>query len=882
MGKGWVRTLRGLAARIRGVVFRADADRGMNEELRFHIEMETEKNVRSGMSPDAARRAALVAFGGVEQTRQSLRDGREAPIVEPFLRDLRFAGRSILRSPGFSIIAVLTVAIGVGATTAVFTVANAILFQTVDLPGSERLVSVDELRSGRTSSGIEGRRIPYARYEAYAEGVPDAFQGLAARAFENVALRLDGETLSAKATLSSGNFFEVLALTPQVGRFYQNDTDPFVVISARLWRDHFGSDPNVEGRSVHVDSSPFTVVGVAPESFRGSGLAWAPDLWVPLAAGRGGREGPWAQKWVGVFGRLRDGSEEATAQSVAQTVALSVPPADAGTTVRGVSLERLGGIPSFARGGVAGFLGLLLATALLVLLTAAANLAGMQLARSAARSREFAIRRALGAGRGRLARHLLAEGMLLFTVAGLLGVGVARWATALLERTPLPPQVDVALVFKPDITVLLFAVAVTTLTGIVFSLVPALHGSRGDLVPALKGSSAFGAPTRTRTRALFVGGQVAMSTLLLVVASLFGRSLQKGLTTDVGFEPEGVYTATLNVRPHGYDGPAAAAFFQQLVERTAQVEGVESVGLSDYVLLNGDQDGTRVSNAGPDEEGAVLARAGVLSIDPGYLPTIRMDLTDGRTFTSADGRGAARVVVVNEVLAERMWPERTAVGQRLRMGDEWLDVVGVTENAKYAFMTEAETPFAFFPVEQAPRGSMALHVRAPALGARVLQDVRRIVRELDPNIAVESSGSAADLVDFSLFPQRLAGGLVGAFGIIGLALAVLGVYGVLSFQVTQRTREFGVRRALGADGAAVTRQVVRGGLVLAAAGCAVGLVGGWALSRAAKALLIGLHPLDPATYLGVPTVLMLVALVAALIPARRASAVQALEALGAE
>ena len=266
--------------------------------------METQKNERAGMSPEEARRAAMVAFGGVEQTRERLREGRRAPLIEPLLRDVRFALRSLRRTPGFSLLAVVTVGLGVGATTAVFTVANTFLFQEAPLPGGETLYSIDELRVGRTSSGLEGVRVPYRRYLSYSERSGDAFSGVASRLYRNVALRTEGETRAAEATFTSGNFFTVLGLAPHLGRFYAEPDVPSAVISHRLWRESFGADPEAIGRAVYVDSNVLTVVAVAPESFLGTGLGWQPDIWIPIEAGRDGIEGPWARPWVAIFGRI--------------------------------------------------------------------------------------------------------------------------------------------------------------------------------------------------------------------------------------------------------------------------------------------------------------------------------------------------------------------------------------------------------------------------------------------------------------------------------------------------------------------------------------------------------------------------------------------------
>jgi len=485
----WLAALRtGLLSRLRSLLFRRAADRDMDEELAFHLQMETEKNLRAGLEPVEARRRALLAFGGVERHRETLRQGRRVPLLEPLWHDLRFGARFLARDPLLALVACVTIALGVGATTAVFSVVNALLLRPLPLPGVERLVTIQETRRGPTSTGLEGVLIPWDRYLAYREATSDVFGSLAAQeSRESLSLRLTDVTVAVMGTLTSANWFQTLGVQPVLGRPYLSDDAPEIVISHALWTSRFAADPDALGAAVGLEGATVTVVGVAPPGFGGTTFL-ASQVWVParLWSARGGTE----PVEVVPLGRLGEGVPLERASARVAAVGAGVP-AEPDVTVAGVRVERISGLPFGTQGAVGGFFGLILAMALLVLLIAAANIAGVMLARGFARRKEMAVRLAIGAGRARVVRHLLAESLAVFAAGGLLGTGLAWLGTAWLARVDLPPQVPALFLdLAPDGRVLAFAIALTGLTGVLAGLVPALQASQPDLVTALKTGAA--------------------------------------------------------------------------------------------------------------------------------------------------------------------------------------------------------------------------------------------------------------------------------------------------------------------------------------------------------------------------------------------------------
>lgn len=875
------RALRGLRARLRDLLFRRAAERETDEEIRFHVEMETEKNLRAGLSEREARRRALAAFGGVERHRERLREGRRLPLLESAWHDVRFAIRALTRNPALSLVAALTVALGVAATTTVFSAANAVLLRPLPLPEPERLGTIQERRSGTVSTGLEGMLIPYSRYEEYREASGELFTSLAAfRLVDGFSLRLPAATVSVNGALTSGNYFETLGVHPVLGRAYTTDDAPEIVISHALWVSRFGADPGVVGRSVGLDGRTVTVVGVAPRDFGGATFV-ADRLWAPEGL-RGLDPDSWALRVVPI-GRLRPGVRRAGAAAAVDALARRIPSRQESAVVRGALLARIAVVPDDGRGTVTAFLAMLLGMAVLVLLIAAANIAAVMVARGVARRREMALRLALGSGRARMVRHLLAESLLVFGAGGAAGVALTWLGTTWLQRIELPPQVPPLLIgLTPDARVLAFAVVVTGLVGVAAGLLPALGSSRPDLVSALRSGGAGKVDGRGRGQGAFVSAQIAFATTLLIVGALFVRSVQSGLRADVGFDPDGVVATAIDLgAPHDYDAESGRTFGRELVARVEALPGVESAALSQYVLLSGARSGGGVRpEESPDGPATYAAYS---DVTPGYFSTMGIEILEGRGFTDADDERAPPVAVVNRTLADRLWPGENPVGRRfVGLTREPVEVIGVTGPGRYVFVTEEPSGFIFFPYLQRYAAQTSLHVRAPGREAAAVRGVAEVVRKLDPDVAIGSPVLVRKVVGTGLFPQRFAAQLVSAFGMAGLVLAAMGIYGVLAYQVARRTRELGVRRALGASARRVVRSVLGRGAALAATGCLVGMAAGAGLAMVARSFLFGVRPVDPLTFTLVPAGLFLVVLLASWLPARRAAAVEPSEALRTE
>lgn len=855
----------------------------MDEELRFHLDMEIEQNIRKGMSPAEARHRAMVAFGGLDQTREKLRVGRQLPFVEPLFREMAQALRAVRRSPGFAAVAFLMVAMGVGATTSMFSVANAFLLRPLPIPEPENLYGIWEDRQGAMSIGMEGTRVPFNRYESYEEGTRDVFRSLAAHVSAAFSLRTPQETVSVEGMEVSGNYFTTLGLEPHLGHFFSESDAPEVVISHGLWQRLFSGDSAVVGGTVHLDGKPLTLVAVAPEAFLGLTAAFVSDLWVP--AGRpGDRVGSgFSAGWVTPVGRLRPGVSQEDASSLVRLVALNVPPDEPQTTVRGARLEPVTGVPPLMVDELRGFFTMLVAAGLLVLLIAAANLANALMARGVNRRREIAIRSAIGAGRTRVVAHLLAENFLLFLVGGVGGVGLAYLGTWGMGRIPLPPHLGLQLDLAPDLRVLAVALLLTLSVGMVFGLVPAFHGTRFNLVPALKLGLSGGNGHRSRLRGAFVAGQTAMSVLLLIVAFLFFRSLKAGLGGEPGFDSAGVVVAGVDLGPHGFTEDQGREYFEQLLERVRAIPAVESAGLSMQTLGIPEAPMNNVSSPDAVPEQVSVRHANYNVVGLGLIETMGMELVAGRGFNSTDAHGSPEVVLVSENLAEGLWPGRSPIGRRIRfVGDREPEVVGVVRDGRYLGIADDPRPYVVFPHSQLYASEMQFHIRTSAPADVIVRELKDEARALDPNVAVEMGMGLQELLGIILLPQWLASTLVGVFGFIGMALAALGTYGILAYQVAQRTREFGVRRALGAGREGIVGLVLRQGAVLAAWGCGLGILAGVGVSQGIRGFLFGVAPLDPLTFATVPFGLFLVALLASFVPAVRAAKVSPIEALRQE
>jgi putative ABC transport system permease protein len=868
--------MKGVLRQLRAVLRKDAVERELDNELAFHVEMATRRNIERGAAPEEARRQALLRFHGVERHKEAVRDNRWTRVIDDVLMDLRFAVRSLARQPLLALVAMLAIGVGVGAMASVFSVTRALLLAPLPVASPERLYTVLEQRGGMVRQNNGEVALPWGRYRAYEEAASEVFSGLAAYAYTTVALRQAGESQATNGLITSANYFDILGLRPAVGRFYGDGETGVAVVSHGLWQRRFGGSADVIGASIYVDSRPYTVVGVAPREFGGL-MRWIPtDIYLPFPSGAVDR--PKEDTWVVPFGRLAPGIPRIAAAEVVNAAALRIPPDEPQTTVRGARLEPLTGMPAFARTGTAWFMTLLFAMAGLVLFIACANIAGVLLARGVARRQELAVRLAIGAARGRLMRQLLTETLVLFVLGGALGILLANVTTAALASVQLPFAEQVSLDVSPDGVVLIFAFAVAILTGIFFGLLPALRASRPDVVTALK--AVGGSRESLRARHIFVSAQLALAVILLITGGLFVRSVQSALRFDPGFSGRGALLLAADAGPHGYDDTRATLLQQEWLDGVRALPDVEGAALAQLPVLGGM---THRNDAyGLHDDAAEPARINVTlnRVDEHFAEALGVRLVAGRWIETSDNASATPVVVLNETAAAALWPGESAVGKRLGLWGE-REVVGVVAAGRYDGLASAPGPHVYLSLHQHPAQRVTMHI-APRSGgdrSRVLQDARAVLAALDPNIAPEGARPLADVMNFSMLPQRFAAAVIGVFGAAGLLLAAFGLYAVLAFHVAQRTREFGIRAALGADRAAVTRLVLGRGLRLAAIGCGVGVLVAAALGRVLSALLVGVSPLDPVTFFAVPLILMTTTLLAAAVPARRAVRADPMRAL---
>ena len=806
--------------------------------------------------------------------------------------DLRLAARRLARAPGFTAAAALTLALGIGANTTIFSLVSAVFLRPLAVAEPDRLVRVFSTwrQDGRTiNSGALG--YPDVRELAAQRGT---FAGVAAFGNARVAMGEGEAARTVQAALVTGEYFGVLGIRAAIGRAIGASdvgapgASPIVVLSHALWRDRLGGDSSVVGRPVSLNGRAYTVVGVAPPSFRGTAIENVPELWVPVSQAQAlGVTGPRGfergSRWLHGLARLPEGVDRAAAN--AAVARLSTGWADAyPDTHRGWSLRLAAGGTLLAADPsehtpVMIVFGALSVLALLVLAVTAANVANLQLARAATRRREVSLRVALGAGRWRLVREVLGESIVLALIAGVLAAAIGSLGASLLPRLGLPPMIDLT----PDGRILGYTALLSLATGVLFGLAPALWVTRGSLVTSIKDGAAGSGRARSRLRGALVVGQMAVSMVLLVAAGLLLRTVSALRGADVGYEPSGVLAVTLDAGTRGYDAARGVALYEGLLDRVRGLPGVRAATMHAIVPLSGRGMATEVRLPSRNDA-RQMTQYDVVTSD--FLPTLGMRLADGRAIGDEDRAGAPRAVVVNEAFARRAWPGERAVGQRIRLeGDSAGEatVVGLVRDARVQGLTEAPEPMLYFPLAQEWTSQMVLEVRVAA-GAphAVLGAVRRELAALDPNLPTGEVRTLEEVRTEAMLPARLMASLMTAFGVLALCVAAVGLAGVVAFAVAQRTREMGVRMALGAAGADVERLVVGEGVRLALVGLGVGLALAAGATQLIASQLYGVGAADPATYLVVATVLGGVALLAAWVPARRAARVDPLEALRAE
>jgi len=829
--------------------------------------------------------------------------------MDSLLKDLRYGIRSLLKRPGFTLIAVLTLALGIGANTAIFSVVNATLLLPMPVADPDRLVYV--------FNGPAGSVFSYPDYAALRDQ-NNVFDGLIAWGGIGASLNSNDQTDLVNGAIVTGNFFDVIGVRAQLGRVFSTDDDktpgghPVVVISQGLWRGRFAGDPNIVGRQLLLNGNSFTVIGVLPAGFNGLQLGPIRDLYVPMMmqatmrpprAGYSGEMNPdllqtRGNRWLFSVGRLKPGVAPEQAQASLALIAKQLAETYQVDQGRGVSVSAFseGDNPS-NRQQLSSIARLLMGVVGIVLLIACANVANLLLARSSARTKEIAVRLAIGATRWRIVRQLLTEGVLLATLGGAAGLLLAWWATRYLTAVPPPTG---ALPINPQFTidrrVLLFTLGLSLLAGVIFGLAPALRASRPSLIPALKDdAAAFFERTRILSmRNLLVVTQVALSVVLLITAGLFLRSLRHAQTIDPGFDAERIVSLPLNINLLRYTSTQGRQFYRQVLERVEAVPGVESASLARVAVVTGGSsvrslliEGRAGSGNQFRSEGGGAASGDAESVSsnvvgPRYFQTMGIGLLQGRDFNSQDSEDHSKVVIVNEAFVRKHFPSEDALGKRLSFGGPqgpWREIVGVVRTSKYFSLGEAPTPVAYLPLAQNHETGMTLHVRTTVDPATIAGSIRNEVQALEKNLPLGNPETMSVRVANSLYAARMGAILLAIFGGLALLLASIGLYGVMAFAVSRRTRELGIRVALGARPGDVFRLVLRQGMTLVVAGLVVGLCVAAMVTRLLAAFLYGVSTRDTFTFIAIPVLLTLVALLACYVPARRATKVDPLTAL---
>lgn len=809
--------------------------------------------------------------------------------MDALRQNLRYALRGLIRRPVFAAVAILSLALGVGANASIFSVVNALVLRP--LPGIPEQGRVVEIGRGRDGSGFDTFAYPdFLDLRASAGPLEE----VAAYDFVSLGLSRDGVGRRVMGMFVSANYFEVLGLRPALGRFFLPEEDRGVgqhavaVVSHGFWQERLGGDPDAVGSTIRLNREPFTVVGVTPEEFRGHTTGVAPRVWVPImqVTSMGYSAELFQQRgsnWFSVLGRLgaaaTTGEARAQVRTVFERLAAEHPATNARRTGH---VQPLGPVPAAGRGPVKAFLGLLTGFALLILVITCANVAGMLAARGATREKEIAVRMSLGAGRRRVVGQLLLEALLLFALGGGAGVLLALWLLDAVSLASLPIPIPLELDFSLDGRVVGYTLLVTAATGLFFGLLPALRSTRIDVAGRLKNES-HGATARSGLRRVLVAGQVALSLALLAGGGLFVRSLDRASNVETGFDARGAYTTSLDLTLEGVEDPERGrAFYAELLERVRGLPWVDAAGLSVDLPLDLGRHSTSVYLEGGEDSGEAERSVEFNVVSPGYFESLGIELRRGRGFRASDREDSEPVAVVSRTFVKEIWPEGDPVGRRFRFGrpdGPLATVVGVVDDVKNQFLTESASPFVYVPFAQRYRSHSELVVRTRRDPASVAGALRQALLDFDPGLSLAPVVSLERSTRLGILPQRVGAWVAGSLGILALVLSGMGIYGMVAFAVSRRTREFGVRMALGAAANDIVSLVVRGGLRLALPGLLVGAVLALALGRLLRSFLLGVSPLDPLALVGTALLLMAVVLVGAVVPAWRAARIEPVQAL---
>lgn len=905
-------------ARLRAVFTKPPLDADSAEELAQHIEAATADNLRAGMTPTDAQRQARIALGGIEQTRELHRDARGIPWIEDLLRDVRHAVRQLAKSPVFTAVAVLSLALGIGANTAVFSLVNGILLCSLPVPNPQELRviqwsgvepkicsmtgSFNIIGGGAgSSSGAmtfgagPGQRalvdsFTYPLFRNLREQGTAQVDVFGYTDLNDVTVRARQEPFIAAGLLVSDNFFTGLGVRCRLGRLFMAGDDnpgtgPIVVISYKWWEQHFALDPGVLGQTVSLNGRAFTIVGVLPREFRGVGLADSKEFFVPLSA-QPLLLADWSttspdQWWIHLMGRVRPGVSSAQIQKVLDTLfAAQVKQVMTAPRVE-ITDGRAG--PAHDQSFYRQPLMILLGVVGVVILVACANLAGLSLARSIARQHEFAVRAALGSGRWRLMRQSLVESLLLALGGGAVGLLLAFWGRTVISRLLAGSADGLGYDLSLDSAVLGFTAALSLGTALLSGLLPAWRAGRADPAFGLKSRTALGAPHLRMGRVL-VAAQIALSVLLLAGGGLYVRTLVNLVRINPGFAIENLLLFQLVPDSAGLHGPAATGFYERVQESLARIPGARGATLTQYKLLAGMMSGGSFFTlpSHPELAGDKAPQAHSLAVGETFFATMGIPVLLGRGLTAADTQGAPRVAVVNQTFVHNYFPNDLPVGRTLKVDhDEW-QIVGVCGDAKYTDVRGDVPATVYFSYRQSGTSSAYFAVRTALPPLALVPAVRKAVAAIDANVPLSDITTQAAVRDRRISQEWMFATLVSALAGIALLLACIGLYGLTAYNVVGRTAEFGVRMALGATNRDIVWPIIREALLMVGAGLAIGIPCALTLARVVESHLYGIAPHDPTTFVAGTVLLLAVALVAAGLPARRATKVDPIIALRAE
>ena len=892
----WLYTV---SLRLRSLFRRRQADQELDDELRDHVEQKTAEYVAKGMTQEEARRQALLEMGGIEKRKEECRDTRRVNWIQDFLEDLRYGLRMLRKSPGFTAAAVLTLALGIGANSTIFSWIDATLLNPIH-------------GVSHASEYVEVGGVSYLDYVDLRDR-NHSLSALVASDLYPMELTGNGQPAHVWGVFSTANYFDGLGVRPVLGRGFlpeegnKPDGAPVVVLSYHLWKSRFGGERSVIGRAIQINKYPYTVIGVAPPDFVGTQASLRADLWVPASMVEQLHQDNLLpardSSWLLAFGRLEPGITRQQAQAdlnlVMQQVVRQYPDAHRGNN--SIMLYPLWRAPFGVNDYIHTILLLLFAVSGVVLLLACANVANLLLVRSVGRRREMAIRLSLGASRWRLIRQLLTESLILAFVAGCLAMLFTMWTAGMLGNFVPASGLPIAMNVHANSAVVLVTFVVSLITAALFGILPALRSSAFEPLAALKEESS-GAPRgvhKARLSGVLVVAQVAMSLLLLVCAGLFIRSVRAAQKFSPGFNPHNVLLYSYDLRPAGYTSQAGIEFDRQLLVKVDALPGVQSSTLiyrwrASWAALSGADNGGPATQTIPltllsahivQPEGYVPRPHESMNVQyaevaPGYLRTLQIPLLAGRAFSWSDTDNSQLVTIVSEQFAKHYWPGQDAIGKRLQVdGDRWFTVVGIAQDSDYDRLGEKPKSFFYLPLTQAYFASVTLEARTFGNPQLLARPVEQAVHSLDADVALYDLTTLDSRIQLSTSTQRMGGAFVGGFGLVALFLAAMGIYGVLAYTTRQRSHEIGIRMALGAEPRDVLRLVLRQGLTLALLGLGIGLAASLAVTRLMSTLLFGVGASDPLTYVGVALLLCAVALLACYIPARRAMKVDPMVAL---